>query len=286
MIGFIHNPRVPEAKELVDAVVDALGLQDGSWVSSAEELQGHAERLGDTSAIVTIGGDGTILRATRIAAPFGIPIVGVNMGRVGFMTELTVDECVDRLPFYLSGELRAEERMMLQATVTHESGEAQPTFHALNDVVMSRGVSSRILDVEVVIDGAELAVYRADGVIAATATGSTGYSLSAGGPIMYPEATDMLIQPLAAHISFQTGVVVPAESVFELRVVGDQEAELNIDGFSYETMGIQDKLVVEKSPHVARFLRADSPSAFYSTLTERLGAKGHTPTPAPPAKRR
>ena len=99
MIGFIHNPRVPEAKELVDAVVDALGLQDGSWVSSAEELQGHAERLGDTSAIVTIGGDGTILRRHASLPPSASPIVGVNMGRVGFMTELTVDECVDRLPF-------------------------------------------------------------------------------------------------------------------------------------------------------------------------------------------
>ncbi len=284
MIGFIHNPRVPEAKELVDVVVNALGVRDSSWISSADELEGHQERLDDTSAVVTVGGDGTILRATRIAAPAGIPLVGVNMGRVGFMTELTVEECVDRLPFYLNGGPRVEERMMLQATVTHESGEAHSTFHALNDVVMSRGISSRILDVEVTIDGAELAIYRADGVIAATATGSTGYSLSAGGPVMYPEATDMLVQPLAAHISFHTGVVVPAESVFELRVVGEQEAELNIDGFSYETLGIQDKLVVEKSPYVARFLRAESSSAFYSTLTERLGVRGPAPTPAPPVK--
>ena len=272
LIGFVYNPRVPEAVGLVDSLVKSLGLQEKSWTASAAELQTRENMLAKTSLIVTAGGDGTILRAVRVAAPYSVPIVGINLGRVGFMTELSVEEAAGRLQAYISGEFRVEERMMMQASITSGSGEGPAVeAHALNDVVVTRAGVARVMDIDVAIDGASLTTYRADAVIAATATGSTGYALSAGGPIVDPEARLIMVRPVAPHISFQPGVVVAKGSVIELGVRGEREVALVVDGFVAATLGPTDRVVVQRSPHVARFLRAGPPSAFYATLTERLG---------------
>ena len=282
LVGLVHSPRVPEAAEFVASIVKSLGIEDSSWVASTAELNVSADMMAETSAIVTVGGDGTILRVVRFAAPYSVPMVGVNMGRVGFMTELTVDKAEEELPRYLNGGARVEERLMLQASV-RSAPEADPhlVVHALNDVVLTRGSIARLLDIETKIDGVLLATYRADGVIVATPTGSTGYALSAGGPILYPEAQEILLQPLAAHMSFQTGIVVSADSVIRLSAQGDQEAVLSADGFSDTTIGRDHVVSIEKSPEVARFLRGDPPSAFYSTLTMGLGVSGRRVPPAP-----
>ena len=274
LVGFVYNPRLPRAADLVASLVHSLGLEGSSWVASAAELDVAGEKLADTSVIVTAGGDGTILRAVRVAVPFSVPILGINLGRVGFMTELTADEAADKIPAYLDGTPRVEERMMLLASVgTPSSTGPAVDVHALNDVVVSRGAVARILDIDVAVDGAPLATYRADGVIVSTATGSTGYALAAGGPILYPEARVMLVQPLAAHMSLQTGLVVPGDSVLELAAGDEQEAVLSADGISDTTLGPGSRAVIRSSPYVARFLRADPPAAFYSDLTRRLGVK-------------
>lgn len=271
LIGFVYNPRVSEALEVVGSLVKSLGLEESSWVVSATELDVDANTLDETSLIVTAGGDGTILRTVRIAAPHAVPIVGVNMGRVGFMTELTVEDAKKRIPDYIGGKHRVEERMMLQASViTGSDGASRMEVHALNDVVVSRGAVPQLLDIGCTIYGASLVTYRADGVIAATATGSTGYALSAGGPIMFPEARAILIQPLAAHISLPTGLVAPEDCAIELRVGEGQEAVLSVDAFTDTQLSREDRVVVQSSPHVARFLRAEPPASFYETLTERL----------------
>ena len=271
LVGFVYNPRVPKAARLVSSLVESLKLQDNSWTSAATQLDIGDETLAKTSAIVTAGGDGTILRVVRIAAPHSVPILGINLGRVGFMTELAVGDAEKKVPGYITGSPRVEERMMLQASVT-SGPDAPPRMkvHALNDVVVSRGAVPQLLDIGVTIDGASLVTYRADGVISATATGSTGYALSAGGPIMYPEARSILIQPLAAHISLQTGLVVPENSVIELKIGRGQEAVLSVDAFTDTDLGPEDVVLIERSPHVARFLRADPPASFYSRLAQRL----------------
>ena len=274
LVGFVYNPRVPKAARLVSSLVKSLKLQDNSWTSAATQLDIGDETLANTSAIVTAGGDGTILRVVRIAAPHSVPILGINLGRVGFMTELAVGDAEKKVPGYITGSPRVEERMMLQASVT--SGPDAPLrmkVHALNDVVVSRGAVPQLLDIGVTIDGASLVTYRADGVISATATGSTGYALSAGGPIMYPEARSILIQPLAAHISLQTGLVVPENSVIELKIGRGQEAVLSVDAFTDTDLGPEDVVLIERSPHVARFLRADPPASFYSRLAQRLSVR-------------
>ena len=276
LIGFMQSRTIPGASDVIRSLIGKLNLCDRSWVAGVDEQDIDPDTLRSTALIVTAGGDGTIIRVNRLAAPYSIPIVGINMGRVGFMTEVSVESAAERLPQYLSGEVRTEERLMIQAEVTAQSnGETRIVAHALNEAIV-RGTLPRLLDVEVTIDGIKLATYRADGVIVSTPTGSTGYALSAGGPVLQPEARVLLIQPLAAHISLQTGLVVPDDSTVELAVKDGGEAMISVDNLTNTTLGSDEKVVIKKSPYIASFLRADPPSAFYSTLTRRLGVHHRT----------
>ena len=276
LIGFMQSRTIPGASDVIRSLIETLDLHDRCWVAPVDEQGIDPDTLRSTALIVTAGGDGTIIRVNRLAAPYSIPIVGINMGRVGFMTEVSVESAAERLPQYLSGEVRTEERLMIQAEVTAQSnGETRIVAHALNEAIV-RGTLPRLLDVEVTIDGIKLATYRADGVIVSTPTGSTGYALSAGGPVLQPEARVLLIQPLAAHISLQTGLVVPDDSTVELAVKDGGEAMISVDNLTNTTLGSDEKVVIKKSPYIASFLRADPPSAFYSTLTRRLGVHHRT----------
>lgn len=276
LIGLVYNSQTPGTKEMTDKVVESLGLQGNSWTSSAASLERLSDKLAETSLIIVAGGDGTILRIVRLIAPFKVPLVGINMGRVGFMAELRVEETLEKLPSYLNGDLRVEKRMMLEASVTRES-ETEPylTLHALNDVVVGRGGIARLLDIETIIDGVPLTSYRADAVIVSTATGSTGYALSAGGPILYPETKAMLIQPVAAHTGLSNGLILPDYSTIELRASDNHEAVLSVDGFTDTFLHEYDKVTIKKSPYVTRFLRAHAPSTFYAALTRRLRLEIH-----------
>lgn len=276
LVGFMQSRKVSGASEMIRSLIDILDLHDRSWVAHVDDEDIPPETLRSTAFIVTAGGDGTIIRVNRLVSPYSIPIVGINMGRVGFMAELTVENAAERLPQYLAGDVRTEERLMLQAEVTAQTnGETRIVDHALNEAIV-RGTLPRLLDIEVTIDGVKLATYRADGVIVSTPTGSTGYALSAGGPVLQPESKVLLVQPLAAHISLQTGLVVPDNCTVELAVVGNREALISVDNLTNATLHPNDKVVIRKSPHIASFLRADPPSAFYSTLTQRLGVSHRT----------
>ena len=264
LVGFVHNPRISDAASLVATLVDSLGLHDRSWTSSTADIGDLGDRLDRTSVVVIAGGDGTILRTVRATAPYQIPMVGINMGRVGFMAELTVKAAAEKLPRYFNGQLRIEQRMMLQVSV---SSHTSSVSHGLNDVVMgSRGIA-RLLEVETTVDGVPLTTYRADSVIVATATGSTGYALSAGGPMLYPEARMMIVQPVAAHVGLRDPVILHEDSVVELRAVEGRDAIVSVDGFQNMSIGPGDTVKVQRSSHVARFLRAQPPSAFYRALT-------------------
>ena len=173
LVGFVYSSQLPEAHELVCNLVNSLDLHGRCWISSAGEVGDTSDRLQHTSVVVTAGGDGTILRTVRSTAPYGVPIVGINMGRVGFMTELNIDQAADRLPEYLNGQPRVEERMMLEASVRRDD-ETEPrlSLHALNDIVIGQRGIARLLDIDSVVDGVPLTTYRADAVIVSTATGS------------------------------------------------------------------------------------------------------------------
>jgi NAD+ kinase len=273
-VGIIYNDRIPEALDLTTAILHQLDLPEDSWISPAENMQTLRQRAPQTDLVITVGGDGTILRAVQVTASRGIPVVGINMGRLGFMTELQVHEALEKLPLYLNGECRVEERNMLQARVVRgdSSGSREEgPHHALNDVVLARGAASRVVTITGSIDGAQLTTFRADAVILSTATGSTGYNLAVGGPILDPISDGLVLKTVAAHMGLAAGLVLESSARVSLSLEGYQQAILSVDGYADYPLAPGDRVDLEQSPFKARFLRANSPSHFYATLTRRLG---------------
>jgi NAD+ kinase len=273
-VGIIYNARIPEALDLGTAIVNELSLEQSSWIAPAENLESLRKRMPQTDLVITAGGDGTMLRAAQVTAPDGIPMVGVNMGRLGFMTELTAHDALERLPSYFNGSCRVEEHNMIQARLFKSGeagGEVEGPFHALNDVVLSRGSVSRVVTLRTTIDDADVASMRADGIIISTATGSTGYSFAAGGPILDPLSESLVFKPMASHVGLSAALVLPATVRVGLHLEGGQEAIMSVDGFRDRIMQPGDWVEVEQSPLKARFLRANPTNHFYATLTRRLG---------------
>ena len=180
-IGIFYHPLIEVAQTKAKQLQDFLTSRGiAAWLCSAWEGEAASKYLDDTDLLLSVGGDGTILRSAQAAAPRLIPIVGINLGKLGFMTELSADDTSDKLPALLSGEGWIDERAMLQAELP-QKGKETNTYHALNDVVVARGAIARLVRVAASINGTHLADYKADGVVLATATGSTGYALAAGG---------------------------------------------------------------------------------------------------------
>ena len=274
-VGIIYNARIPEALDLGTAILHQLPLSEDSWIAPAENLETLRERAEETGLVITVGGDGTILRAVQVTAPASIPVVGINMGRLGFMTELQVHEALDKLPIYLDGGCRVEERNMLQAMViTSENGadrKKSGPFHALNDMVLARGAVSRVVTITGYVDGAQLTTFRADAVIVSTATGSTGYNLAVGGPILDPSADSLILKPVAAHMGLTAALVLAPSAEVSLSLEGYQEAILSVDGVVDYPLVPGDRVQLNQSPYRARFLRANPANHYYGTLTRRLG---------------
>lgn len=272
-IGFVYNGQIPQARRLVDSLIDSLGLADRAWSSAADGLADLKE-LSQTSVVVTAGGDGTILRTVRVTAPYDLPILSVNLGKVGFMSELEVEVAEAGIARYIGGEAEGawiDERSMVRASVTLVSGQDVPETDALNEVVLSRGQTAKLLHVKAIVDGAELTTYRADGVLVSTATGSTGYAMAAGGPVINPRSDDMLLLPVAPHMCLDTGLVLTGDTVVELNVVNEADTLLSVDGFGGPRLGPGDTVRVAASPYRVRFVRLRPPGDFYATLTRRLG---------------
>jgi len=266
-VGIFVHPRWHAARELAAELRSALvGKVEEVWETSAWDDEATKKQTGGTDLLICLGGDGTMLWAARIVIPQAIPILGVNMGRLGFLAEVRPQELLERLPDILRGRGRVEERAMLQAQVA----AWDLTLHALNDVVVGRAAAGRPVYVDVAVDGTRLALYRCDAVIVASATGSTAYSLSAGGPILHPESREMVLTAVAPHLSAARTLVLPVDTVVELTVSADSEAVASIDGQVDRTLASTDTVSVRRSPHVARFLRLSPPSDYYARLSERL----------------
>jgi len=219
--------------------------------------------------LVTLGGDGSILRAARAAAPYGTPILGVNLGRVGFLTEAEPETWRDVLSRTLVGDYWVEERMMLHVAARRD-GEPLGQAEALNDVVVGRGARAQVVHLHTEVDGGRLATYVADGLIVATPTGSTAYALAAGGPVLPPQLRNILLVPIAPHLSMERPVVLSEGVTVRIIVAGGRPAVLTVDGEVHAEMESGDEVVVEASPHVARFARVQERTYFYKTLVARL----------------
>ena len=275
-VGILYHPMVEAAYILARALQDFLVAKGVSvWLCSAWEEEKARTQLDDTDLILTIGGDGTILRAVHVVLPSQIPVTGVNLGKLGFMTELSADEAIDRLPSLLAGGGWIDERAVLEAELlpTDQKAESAQTFYALNDVVVARGAVARIVYVDAGIDGEPLTTYKADGVIVATATGSTAYSLSAGGPILHPQAKEFLLLPILPHLSLAYTVVLPSTAVVKLRINTYHQATLSIDGHISLPLSNGATVTIKHSSNRARFLRVHSEASFYGSLEQRLKGK-------------
>jgi NAD+ kinase len=266
----IYNDQSSEARQLAEDLAKRVESVVAVWPADGLDGRGLDEPPG---VVITVGGDGTILRAVQFAAPLGAPILGVNFGKVGFMTEIEPADALEMVPKYLEpGFGWVQERAMLQVDVAPSRERAGHHFplHALNDVVVGRGGVSRMVQLKTIVNGTELTTHRADAVVVATATGSTGYALSAGGPILYPESTDILIKPVASHITLSPAVVVPRNSVVELVLESGQMGALSADGSPDGPLQPGDIVRISASPLRAKFLRAGSPDRFYASLVYRL----------------
>ena len=275
-VGILYHPMVGAAYTLAKELENFLDSRDVSvWLCSAWEGEKAKAQVGNTDLILTTGGDGTILRAAQVALLAQTPVTGINLGKLGFMTELSADEAVDRLPALLAGGGWIDERAMLEAELSpaDQKHESARTFYALNDVVVARGAIARIVYVEASIDGEPLTTYKADGVIVATATGSTGYSLAAGGPILHPQAKEFLLLPISPHLSLAYTVVLPSTAVVRLRVSTPHQATLSIDGHINLPLSSGAMVTIKHSSKKARFLRIHPETSFYSSLEQRLKGK-------------
>lgn len=272
-IGIFYHPLVEATKSKAKQLQDFLASRGiTAWLCSAWESEAARSQLDDTDLVLSVGGDGTILRSAQAVVPRMIPIIGINLGKLGFMTELSVDEASDKLPALLSGEGWIDERAMLQAELS-AGGQKTSTYHALNDVVVARGAIARLVRVAASLNGKHITDYKADGVIVATATGSTGYSLAAGGPILYPHSKDFLLVPIMPHLSSDYALVLPAETSVQLGVTATQPATLSIDGYINMPLPDEAVITVKQSPHRTRFLRVHPKDTFYRSLEQKLKGK-------------
>lgn len=268
---------VAEARTALDALTREAGAvwvaADAAGPLGVPALAHPEEDLADRAdLLVVFGGDGTILRAARLGAPRGIPIVGVNMGGFGFLAELSTDDLPGAVPALLAGRYELDERMMLQAEVDAD-GEPQ-TLLALNDVVATKSGVARVLRLRVSVNGEALASYPADGVIVATPTGSTAYSLSAGGPIVHPRVEAMVITPICPHTFNARSIVVDQRDVITVEVEAPAaDATLTVDGHAGLSLSSARRVVVRRAAPTARFVRLRG-SSFYAILRTKLAWGG------------
>ena len=273
-IGILYHPMNESARELAKKLEKTLTNKGVAiWLCSSWNVESARTKTDGTELILSIGGDGTILRAAQAVIPGKTPITGINLGNLGFMTELSVAEIEDELYCILDGEGWIDERFLLEAEVVLEKGGPHHKYYALNDVVIARGSVVRVIYVTVSIDGALLTTYKADGVILATATGSTGYALAAGGPILPPHSKDFLLLPIVPLLSAKYTVVLPSDSRVQLSVQAVHPATLSIDGHTNLPLNSGAVIRVRHSRQKIRFLRIHPESSFYSTLEKRLKGK-------------
>jgi len=269
-IGILYHPKVEKTERFARGLFDFLrGKGIKCWVHSSWDEAGARAVLGDSDLIVSVGGDGTILRVARIIFPLGIPIVGVNFGNLGFMTELEAGEARDELELIIHGEGWIDERVMLQARV----GASGQVFYALNDVVVGRGKSLRLINIDVSLDEDFFSTYRADAVIIATSTGSTGYMLAANGPVMYPESRDIIMKAVCPHLNMDKAIVLSPSTKITLKVFTNHEAIVCMDGQVEETLQNGTEIEVSITEKTTKFLRLRDKNSFYRTLTAKLNRK-------------
>ena len=265
----------PDWDFAIEAARDAAGRARANGHEVVEvklDSAALASELRGVEVAVVFGGDGTMLRAARALAPLAIPILGVNLGRLGFLAAGSLEELDGLLVEVAAGRFTCEERTLLEAHL-RRPGAADVAVLALNDVVVARGAAVRSIHIEVTIDGAPFTVYWADGLIVATATGSTAYGMSVGGPLIIPSSRAIMMVPIAPHLSFPNAVVLDIDQMIGLEV-RDEPARLSLDGQEEHDLHVGDRIEVRRAQSVARFVRTATMRPFLSLLRQKILKEG------------
>ncbi len=273
-VCIFRSPHIPAAIPLtgeLTAMLQAHGV--AVWESEELDTPASAARLAETDLVISLGGDGSLLHAAQATAGGRALLMGINLGRVGFLTEAEPDNWTVVLPQLLEGNYWVEERMMLQMEAYHGEASLLARGKALNDVVVGHGRPGNVLRLQVCVDGDLLASYVADALIIATPTGSTAYALAAGGPIMPPEQRNILLVPVAPHLSLNRAVVLAEGVKVRCVIQGHAQAALTVDGRLATGLSSSDWVQVQASEDVARFARVRPRDYFYRTLLARLVPK-------------
>ena len=263
-------PKMPEAfaeGEAITAYLKDKGLDSPCGSLYDEELRRRV-KSGEFDMLVAVGGDGSVLRAGHLCAPSGVPILGVNLGRLGFLIQVDRKEWREYFEKLFNGEAWIENRMMLHAAHIR-AGEQLGGWNALNEVVVARGQNLRPVRLTASVDGRQLTSYVADGLIASTATGSTAYALAAGGPILPPELRNILLVPIAPHLSVDRAVVLSEGSSVSI-LVRSENAVISVDGQSPIPLMEDDRMDVRAAEVTAQFVRFGDPGYFYRNLTAHM----------------
>jgi NAD+ kinase len=275
--GFLLKRGKPEARDLASELIAMLRQRGhSSFISDGESggllgatMVDEATLATSVDVLVVLGGDGTFLYGAGLVAGRGVPIFGVNLGSLGFITHFHRAEAVARLQAAASGELPIDERMRLRVIVRASgTGQVLETRGAVNDAVISQPAMARLLDLEAYLDGELITTYKADGLILSTPTGSTAYSLAAGGPILTPDLEAIVLTPICPHTLTNRPLVVPATGRLVIRNVSEGRAQLTVDGQWGRPLGPGDEVEISKEAAPLRLYRGTG--SFFSILHEKL----------------
>lgn len=263
-------PKMPEAfaeAEAMSAFLKEKGIDSPCGSLYDEKLRKRVKK-GEFDLLIAVGGDGSMLRAGHLCAPSGVPILGVNLGRLGFLIQIDRKEWREYFDKLFNGEAWIENRMMLRAEHIR-AGESLGSSNALNEVVVARGQNLRPIRLTASVDGRRLTSYVADGLIASTATGSTAYALAAGGPILPPELRNILLVPIAPHLSVDRAVVLSEGSSVSI-VIKSENSVLSVDGQPPTPLMEDDHVDVTAADVTAQFVRFGDPGYFYRNITAHM----------------
>ncbi len=272
--GIVIKPHAPSVEGILKMVVES--LEGRGVVCVLEEAAARMLGRPDGTAreavapasdlVVVLGGDGTLLSVAHHAARAGVPVMGVNLGRLGFLTEIPVSEALSTLDRFLAdGGSLVSPRWLIEARTGNEIA------YCLNDVVVTKGAKSRMIELALLVDGRDVAILKADGLIVSTPTGSTAYSLSAGGPILHPKVPAILLTPICPHTLSFRPMAVPATSTVGVRLLtGGEEVHMTLDGQRGGAMAANDLVEVRKAPFELQLVTSPKRS-YYDLVKEKLG---------------
>jgi len=271
-IGFAYNPTIEAAGELSARAVGWCRMRDiDEWELASGDTEALVRELPTTDVLVVLGGDGTFLRAAMAVAEVDVPLIGINLGKVGFLSKAEAGDMETVLASIAAGDYQIEERMALEGSVRRGGGSTgSERLVALNDIVVARGSLARVCRLDVAIDDTHLATFVADGLVVSSPTGSTGYSFSAGGPILDPSSRNLIVTPIAAYLSAIRSVVVGPDQVVRCTVVDAFEALVSIDGREDLPLATGDVVEVRAMARPIRLVNPKGARPFWDLLREKV----------------